>query len=231
MQRLCIVLILAVLLTACGVTPSATPRVPTATRTLTNTRMIQPPVTPIPPTATRPAPTSTPIPPASTIPPPTSLPVRSAPILLATPTTQQAAPNPVIIGVRYVSADGDGLFIRSKPDPEAKMALWPDGTPVGLIEQSGDWCKVSTPDGYVGYMPTRYLAMVKPTAIPLPVRSAPTVVIVPNTPTRPIAAASPIPLTGCSAAGAMAICKDGTTSFSKTRQGTCSGHGGVSVWC
>lgn len=31
-------------------------------------------------------------------------------------------------------------------------------------------------------------------------------------------------------AGASAQCKDGSYSFSQTRSGTCSGHGGVSHW-
>jgi hypothetical protein len=31
-------------------------------------------------------------------------------------------------------------------------------------------------------------------------------------------------------AGATAICKDGTYSFSQTRSGTCSHHGGVATW-
>ncbi len=31
-------------------------------------------------------------------------------------------------------------------------------------------------------------------------------------------------------AGASAICGDGTYSFSQSRRGTCSGHGGVSRW-
>ena len=31
-------------------------------------------------------------------------------------------------------------------------------------------------------------------------------------------------------AGASAQCRDGTYSFSQTRSGTCSGHGGVSQW-
>ena len=31
-------------------------------------------------------------------------------------------------------------------------------------------------------------------------------------------------------AGASAVCRDGTYSFSQHRQGTCSGHGGVASW-
>ncbi len=31
--------------------------------------------------------------------------------------------------------------------------------------------------------------------------------------------------------GASAICRDGTYSYSKSRSGTCSGHGGVGQWC
>lgn len=30
--------------------------------------------------------------------------------------------------------------------------------------------------------------------------------------------------------GATAMCRDGTYSFSRSRRGTCSGHGGVAVW-
>ncbi len=68
--------------------------------------------------------------------------------------------------IRYISADGDGLFIRSKPDMEAKVKVWPDGTVVDLLSQNGDWCYVRDPDGYVGYMPARYLSTVMPTPLP-----------------------------------------------------------------
>lgn len=43
------------------------------------------------------------------------------------------------------------------------------------------------------------------------------------------APAVPAPVTD-SHAGATAMCKDGTLSYSAHRQGTCSHHGGVSVW-
>jgi hypothetical protein len=40
---------------------------------------------------------------------------------------------------------------------------------------------------------------------------------------RPVSAPAP-------PAGATAECKDGTYSFSQTRSGTCSHHGGVKRW-
>ncbi|WFR74585.1 DUF3761 domain-containing protein [Prescottella defluvii] len=35
---------------------------------------------------------------------------------------------------------------------------------------------------------------------------------------------------GSDSGGASAQCKDGTYSYSQSRRGTCSGHGGVAVW-
>lgn len=42
---------------------------------------------------------------------------------------------------------------------------------------------------------------------------------------------SPQNLGGACSGGATAICADGTTSFSASRRGTCSHHGGVARWC
>jgi hypothetical protein len=50
---------------------------------------------------------------------------------------------------------------------------------------------------------------------------------------RPTATSSPTSSptsTASSAGGATAICRDGTPSYSQHRRGTCSHHGGVSVW-
>jgi hypothetical protein len=59
-----------------------------------------------------------------------------------------------------------------------------------------------------------------PTAAPPP--AAPPVAPPPPPPADPYAALR--------AQGISAICKDGTYSYSKTRSGTCSHHGGVAVW-
>jgi len=74
------------------------------------------------------------------------------------------------IGTLYVSAGGDGVYIRSQPDREARVKVWPDGTAMGLIEKApSGWAKVQAPDGYVGYIPLEYLAdKIPPTRTPAP---------------------------------------------------------------
>jgi len=65
------------------------------------------------------------------------------------------------------------------------------------------------------------VAVVKPSPVATPVVAKP-VVAAPVQPADPYAAAK--------AAGASAVCADGTWSYSKTRSGTCSHHGGVHWW-
>jgi hypothetical protein len=74
------------------------------------------------------------------------------------------------IGTLYVSAGGEGVYIRSQPDREARVKVWPDGTAMGLIEKApSGWAKVQAPDGYVGYIPLEYLAdKIPPTRTPAP---------------------------------------------------------------
>jgi hypothetical protein len=52
----------------------------------------------------------------------------------------------------------------------------------------------------------------------------------PPPPPLPVPAPTDDPHAAAKAAGATAICADGTWSYSKTRSGTCSGHGGVHWW-
>ena len=74
------------------------------------------------------------------------------------------------IGTLYVSAGGEGVYIRSQPDREARVKVWPDGTAMGLIEKApSGWAKVQAPDGYVGYIPLEYLSdKIPPTPAPAP---------------------------------------------------------------
>ena len=67
------------------------------------------------------------------------------------------------------------------------------------------------------------------TATPTATETAPPIQAAAPPPVQPPAAnADPYP--AATAAGASAVCHDGTWSFSKHRSGTCSSHGGVHWW-
>lgn len=100
---------------------------------------------------------------------PTLPPVQGPSIVTATPRTSQpglaaataTAPSELPAAgtsKMVVSANGDGVYVRSKPEMQAKVRAWPDGTVVDVFSCDGDWCQVQTPNGYKGYMPRRYLA-------------------------------------------------------------------------
>lgn len=123
-------------------------------------------LTPVP--GVPPAPTASPMPPAAT-----------------------ATPTPATL---CVSADGDGVFVRSEPDMEKKVKAWPDGTRMVVLEEApAQWAKVRAPDDYVGYVPRKYL-VVCPSTSPQPTdtpRRSPT-----TSPTRPGSTSDPTPASG-----------------------------------
>lgn|GEM_PF-3701326 len=151
------VLLVAVLLASAGCAAKPTPT-PTPTKTPRPT---------LTPTVAKPTRTPTPLVPSAT------------PTPLTPPTATPAPP----IGIKYVCADGDGVYVRSKPDPEARVTAWPDGTEMMVLAQEGDWYKVKDPDGYVGYVPVQYLCLTQaalPTAAPAPPPPPPQPTATPN---------------------------------------------------
>ena len=103
---------------------------------------------------------------------PTLPPVVGPSIVTATPKSTRSTVEPTadpgsITERMIVSADGEGVYVRSKPDMAAKIKVWPDGSEMIVLSAEGEWCRVKAPDGYIGYVPTQYLK---------PVRGAPTVV-------------------------------------------------------
>jgi hypothetical protein len=117
---------------------------------LPSTRPEQVPVEP----AVAAAPTTMPVPPTST-PLPTAIPT-------AAPTIKPLQ----VVGTVYVSAGGEGVYVRSRPALDARVKAWPDGTPLSLIEYPLlGWALVQAPDGYVGYVPREYL-LDKPPPVP-----------------------------------------------------------------
>jgi hypothetical protein len=65
----------------------------------------------------------------------------------------------VVSETMYVSAGGDGVYVRSEPDRTKQYKVWPDRTAIGVIAKApSGWARVQTPDGYVGYIPIEYLS-------------------------------------------------------------------------
>ena len=119
------------------------------------------------------------------------------------------------------------VFVREKPSLTADtIAILGQGTRVRLYHCSEGWCGVSV-QKLAGYALEEYLAR-QPTGqvATAPARQGRGYINVDGewvpSPTR-TADGQPPP-------GASAKCRDGTFSFSRHRQGTCSHHGGVAEW-
>jgi uncharacterized protein YraI len=132
-------------------------------------------------------------------------------------------------GTQYTTAN---VRLRAGAGTDARvLATIPRGAEVRVGECANRWCEVRF-QGRSGYAARRYLSESRPT-----LRS-----------TRPVRSSSgcgdggggyvnsrgkwvPSPCRSSSPpAGATAQCRDGTYSFSQSRRGTCSRHGGVARW-
>jgi uncharacterized protein YraI len=127
--------------------------------------------------------------------------------------------------VAYTTAT---IRMRERPSPTARaVAILAEGTRVRLYHCSEGWCGVSVQrlagyalEEFLTTRPTKQVTTAPPTQqgrgyinvdgewVPSPTRTA----------------------DGQPPPGASAKCRDGTFSFSKHRQGTCSHHGGVAEW-
>jgi len=119
------------------------------------------------------------------------------------------------------------IRIRERPSPTSKaLAIVAQGTRIRLYQCSEGWCGVSV-QRIAGYALEEFLTT-------RPVQQA----VAPATPQGRGYVNSdgewvPSPVRtpdGQPPAGASAKCRDGTFSFSRHRQGTCSHHGGVAQW-
>jgi uncharacterized protein YgiM (DUF1202 family) len=121
------------------------------------------------------------------------------------------------------------LRLRAQPTTQAAtLRTLPRGAAVAVSTCAGNWCRVEY-RGRSGYAAEGYLVRSRPL-----VRTGAR-----GTPRRPgrgyinsrgQLVPSPRYSPNGPPAGASAQCRDGTYSFSRSRRGTCSHHGGVARW-
>ena len=124
-------------------------------------------------------------------------------------------------GVRYASVK---LNLREDSNAWSQVVtVIPKGTAVTIAEDCDcEWIHVSY-QGQTGYVYSKYLKKSKPAHV----SSGSHVKYYTNAAGHRVQS----PTHANSApAGATALCWDGTYSFSQSRRGTCSHHGGVKVW-
>ena len=128
---------------------------------------------------------------------------------------------------KYVAAN---LNLRVAPTTQSKvLSVIPRGTTIEIDDCDCAWVPVYY-NGNAGYVCARYITDRQPVAKPLAIPVAkPLVNIRYYTNTYGDRVQSPTHYT-TRPAGATALCRDGTYSFSRSRRGTCSHHGGVARW-
>ncbi len=126
--------------------------------------------------------------------------------------------------VRTTTTD---LNMRVSASSSSRIILTiPIGTKVYLSEDCDcTWVYVRY-KGYCGYVNARYLSRSVPATTTNAVAQGP---IRYYTNTYGNTVQSPT-YYNTTPAGATALCRDGSYSFSQSRRGTCSGHGGVARW-
>lgn len=135
----------------------------------------------------------------------------------------------VLCGQTVSKYTSTNLNLRTEPNTTSKvLTVLPRGTEV-LIEENCDceWILVSY-SGTVGYVYSRYLtnAKVKSENI-YTKKDNKNIKYYTNSSGEKVQSPT---YYNSTPAGATALCRDGTYSFSRSRRGTCSHHGGVARW-
>ena len=124
--------------------------------------------------------------------------------------------------LRYVTGN---LNMRSQANTSSRViSVIPQGTSVTIDEDCDCKWILVTCNGQIGYVSTKYLSKEK-ISVKVPYRSP----IKYYTNSRGKRVQSPTHYNSAPV-GATALCNDGTYSFSQSRRGTCSHHGGVARW-
>jgi len=115
------------------------------------------------------------------------------------------------------------LRLRAEPDTTARiLAIVPVGATLSVTTCENQWCQVKF-RRYDGYVIQRGLTADSTVAAPTVGRGYI------NSRGQWVPSPQPGPADR-PPSGATARCRDGTYSYSQSRRGTCSHHGGVAVW-
>ena len=122
------------------------------------------------------------------------------------------------------------LHLRESTNSSSKdLSVIPKGTAVQIEGCNNGWCKTKY-KGLTGYVNSNYIQYSSPvTSESQAVKPAAKTVIKYYTNSAGEKIQSPTNYDS-PPAGATALCWDGTYSFSASRRGTCSHHGGVKKW-
>jgi len=126
--------------------------------------------------------------------------------------------------VKYTTTD---LNMRDAPNTSSRIVKkLPKGTPVTIAEDCDcKWVPISY-KGQTGYASTKYLTKHK-VSYSVSTHNSSAVKHYTNSKGRRVQSPTHY---NSAPAGATALCRDGTYSFSESRRGTCSHHGGVDRW-
>lgn len=135
----------------------------------------------------------------------------------------------VLCGQTVLKYTSTNLNLRTGPNtPSMVLTVLPRGTEV-LIEEDCDceWILVSY-SGNVGYVYSRYLTNEKVKSENIySKKDNKNIKYYTNSSGERVQSPT---YYNSTPAGATALCRDGTYSFSRSRRGTCSHHGGVARW-
>ncbi|MBP1631487.1 MAG: type 3 domain protein [Bacteroidetes bacterium] len=125
--------------------------------------------------------------------------------------------------VKYATVD---LNLRTAPNKSSHVIMViPQGTPVTIDEDCNcKWIPIRY-DGQIGYVSTKYLTKNRISYSGITSKAH----IKHYTNSRGNRVQSPTRYNSAPE-GATALCRDGSYSFSQSRRGTCSHHGGVARW-
>lgn len=138
----------------------------------------------------------------------------------------KSAPANKVKGKKAAAVISENANLRTSPDTDGEVvSTVPKGDRIEVVKQSGAWFLVSY-NGQTGWMHGNTIEYINS-----PSTTAESSTDGDDSPTiyQPVKTKKP-EVKQVNPSGATAKCRDGSLSYSGSRRGTCSHHGGVAVW-